>query len=611
MNLKLELITLPLIAIFVAGVSVHAADSNAVVTAAIPGVPSSVLVLRGVTVIDGTGAPPRTNLTVVVADGRIAALGKAWEVRVPTNSLVFDAGGKFLVPGFWDMHVHWYDKDYLPLFIANGVTGIRLMWGATMHYEWRRAIEDGSLIGPRLYIASTIIDGPKPIWRGSITAGNEAEGRQAVTQALSAGPDFIKVYSFLPRAAYFAIASEAKARGISFAGHVPISVSAEEASEAGQKSIEHLTGILAACSSRETDLLKTAQKDLADVLASDRPINDLIHRREQNQLALDTFSDARADALFAEFRKNQTWQCPTLVVLRNIRHLDDPAIVKDSRVKYMPREFAQGWDTATDLRFKDRTPEEAALGKKMYQKELAIVGRMRRAGVDLLAGTDTLNPYCFPGFSLHDELQLVVQAGLSPMEALQAATLNAARFMGREKELGTVETGKLADLVLLDANPLDDIANTRKISAVIWRGQYFPRAALDAMLQKVEAIRRAAKPPILEPLLKTILATNVEAAVDQYLELKASHSAEYDFSEPQLNHLGYQLMAMNRTRDAITILKLNAEFYPQSANVYDSLAEAYRDAGDKASAIQNYEKSLRLDPHNTNAIEQLNKLKAP
>ena len=573
------------------------------------GAEPNVLAFTHATVIDATGAPAQSDVTVIITGDRITAMGRNADIRPPTNAAVMDATGKFLIPGLWDMHVHWYARGYLPLFTANGVTGIRMMWGTPMHHEWRKEIEAGSLLGPRMLIGSTIVDGPKPIWPGSITAGNAAEGRQAVLKAKQSGADFVKVYSLLPREAYFAIADEAKKEGIPFAGHVTVAASAQEAAAAGQKSIEHLTGILTACSSREDYLLQSAQDALATMLATTNGPMSAISKIDQSaQLALNTYSPLRADELFAEFKTNHTWQCPTLIVLHNIAYLDDPSLAGDSRLKYMPREVRLSWDPANDFRFKNRTPENIAAGKKVYQKELTLVGAMQRAGVGILAGTDTLNPYCFPGFSLHDELGLLVQAGLTPMQALQAATLNAARFMDREKDLGTIAPGKLADLVLLDADPLEDIANTRKINAVVFDGRLYSRSALDEILAKVEAL--ASKKTIAEILLKSIEEQGVEAAVKQYHELRSAEPDGYDFREEQLNYLGYRLIGMKRIKDAIAILKLNVEAYPQSANVYDSLGEAYMGDGDKELAIENYEKSLQLDPRNQGALEKLKQLKA-
>jgi len=573
------------------------------------GAEQNMIIFTHATVIDATGAPAQPGVTVVITDNRITAMGPSVNLHPPTNAVVVDATGKFLIPGLWDMHVHWYEQDYLPLFIANGVTGIRIMWGMPMHHEWRKEIEGGSLLGPHMLIASTIVDGPKPFWPDSITAGNAAEGCQAVLKAKQAGADFVKVYSLLPREAYFAIADEAKKQGIPFEGHVTITVSAQEASAAGQKSIEHLTGILPACSSRENYLLKSAQEMLATLLTTtNEPASIIPQMRQSGQMALDTYSPLRADALFAEFKTNHTWQCPTLIVLHNMTFIDDPSLANDPRLKYMPRDIRLSWDPARDFRLKNRTTEDVALGKKVYQKEVKLVDAMQRAGVGILAGTDTGNPYCMPGFSLHDELGLLVQAGLTPMQALQAATLNPARFMGREKDLGTIEPGKLADLVLLDANPLENIANTRKINAVVYDGRLFSRSALDEMLARAETL--ASKVPIAEILFKTIEEQGVEAAVKQYHELRATQPNAYDFREEQLNYLGYQLIGMKRIKDAIVILKLNAEAYPQSSNVYDSLGEAYMDDGDTAHAIENYEKSLQLDPKNHGAVEKLKQLKA-
>lgn len=566
-----------------------------------------VLALTHATVLDGTGTPPQSDVTVVVNGDRIAAMGKSASLHAPTNAVVVDATGKYLIPGLWDMHVHWYLKEYLPLFLANGVTGVRLMWGTTMHHEWRKEIEAGTLPGPHLYIASPIVDGPKPFWPGSVTVATAAEGRQLVPKLKRDGADFIKVYSLLPREAYFAIAEAAKEVGIPFAGHVPIAVSAEEASAAGQKSIEHLSGILSACSSQEATLLKSAQATLAGLLATNDPMSALALLRRDSDLTLRSYSQPKADALFELLKTNHTWQCPTLVVLRNLGHLDDASITNDARLKYLPRQIKMSWEPSRDFRFKDRTAEDVALGKRLYLKDLELVGSMRRVGVDILAGTDTLNPYCFPGFSLHDELALLVQAGLTPMEALQAATRNAARFMGREQDLGTIEPGKLADLVLLDANPLESITNTRKINTLIYGGKLFPRSALDQMLAKMEAL--GSKIPIAAVLTKTIEHDGLAAAVRQYHDLKSSQPAVYDFGEEQLNSLGYQLLGNKKFKEAIEVLRLNVEAFPQSANVYDSLGEAYLNAGDKQRAIENYQRSLELDPGNAGGAEKLKQLK--
>ena len=444
------------------------------------------LVFTHVTVLDMTGAPAQPDMAVVIAGERITELGRSASVRMPPDAQVVDATGKFLIPGLWDMHVHWFHQDYLPLFLANGVTGIRMMWGMPFHSLWRREIEQGTLRGPRMIISSPIVDGPRPIWPGSIAVKDADEGRQLVGRMKQDGADFIKVYSRLTREGYFAIADEAKKQGIPFAGHVPDNVSPMEASDAGQKSIEHFTGVLVACSAREEEL-RNGREEAWSKTPPGRAFPDRASLRPLNRLTLDTFSPEKANALFARFVQNHTWQCPTLVAQRNMAFIQDPAIHDDPRVRYMPPGLASGWDPAGDFRLKDRTQEDVELARTVYRKNKELIGPMRRAGVEFLAGTDAINPYCFPGFSLHDELTLLVEAGLSPLEALQAATLNPARYLGKDKDLGTVEKGKLADLVLLEASPLADINNTRKIDAVVFNGKLLPKPELQKMLADLEA----------------------------------------------------------------------------------------------------------------------------
>lgn len=445
------------------------------------------VVFTHVTVIDATGAPARSDMTVVLTGDRITGLGPSASIQVPKDAQVVDATGKFLIPGLWDMHVHWLHRDYLPLFIASGVTGIRVMWGTPDHQKWRQEVEQGALRGPRMALASQIVDGPVPIWPGSVAVKDGAEGRQAVIQEKKAGADFIKVYSRLPRDAYFAIADEAKKQGIPFAGHVPASVTVAEASDAGQQSIEHFTNVLEACSTQEEEIRRKGAEAWLN-LSEGQKFPSRASLRPLTRQILDTFSPEKANALAARFVRNQTWQCPTLVVQRNMASIHDPAIHNDPRIKYMPPEMTSWWNPANDFRHQDRSTEDYELARETYRKLKELIGPMRRAGVEFLAGTDVLNPYCFPGFSLHDELGLLVEAGLSSMEALQAATLNPARFLGKEKELGTVEKGKIADLLLLDANPLDDIGNSRKIDAVVLGGKLLPKAELQKMLADIEAL---------------------------------------------------------------------------------------------------------------------------
>jgi imidazolonepropionase-like amidohydrolase len=410
--------------------------------------PDSVIVFAHVTLIDGTGAPPIRDAAVVVTGNRIQAIGRAGEIAVPPGARIVDGTGKFLIPGLWDMHVHtsWDRHFTMPLLIANGVTGVREMFGKDVAaiLRIRRRITDGEIMGPRIVTAGRIVDGANAAWPGSLIARTDEEGRRAVRETKAAGADFVKVYSSLDRPAYFAVADEARKLGIPFAGHVPNAVSAAEASDAGQRSIEHLTGIL--------------------------------------QAAPDS---TRAAALFARFRANRTWQTPTLTVLRVGADPSDSALIQSPNLRYVPYTLRGLWGVIGRMASANTSPERRELGRRTFERQLEVVGEMYRDSVPLLAGTDEPNPYTIPGFSIHDELELLVKAGLPPMAALQTATRNPALFLGGLDSLGTIEPGKLADLVLLDADPLENIANTRAISVVVVNGRFLDRSALDEILHSV------------------------------------------------------------------------------------------------------------------------------
>ena len=438
----------------------------------------SALIIYNVTIIDTAGGPPQSRSSVVVRDHHIVDI-------VPSEDLAklskitgtrIDGKGKFLIPGLWDMHVHmvfgdWFPRGKeitLPLFIANGVTGVRDMGGELeVLQRWRKEISAGTLIGPRMVISGPMLDGPQPRFPSSIAIKTPEDGRRAVDDLKRRGADFIKLQSLIPRDAVFAIADEARKQNISFVGHVPDSVRASEASNAGQRSFEHLIGIFEGSSPLEDQFLK-GPKTVGQFLSS--------------------YDPTRAAALFALLAKNRTWQCPTLVWERGGNLIDETDFAHDTRAKYAPAAWKDiTWKRFTEQIIHDFNTDDLATRKRFVEKELEVVNAMHRAGIPFLAGTDTPpGVYIFPGFSLHEELQRFVAAGFTPMEALQTATLNPAKFLGISDQLGTIEKGKLADLVLLDANPLDDIRNTQKIAAVIVKGRYLSRADLDKMLAGVE-----------------------------------------------------------------------------------------------------------------------------
>jgi imidazolonepropionase-like amidohydrolase len=441
------------------------------------------LAIEDITVIDVKDGTPLTHRTVLVRGNRIfAVLGPEQLQQVKRiDPVVIDGKGKFLIPGLWDMHVHmafgdWFPRSKqvaLPLFIVNGITGVRDMGGELdVLRQWKKEIAAKTLVGPRIVMSGPMLDGPQPRFPSSIAIKTPEDGRRAVDDLKARGADFIKLQSLIPRDAVFAIADEAKKQGITFVGHVPDSVRASEASNAGQKSFEHLIGIFEGSS----------------------PLEDkFITGPKTEKQFLDTYDPKRAQVLFELLAKNQTWQCPTLVWERGGNLIDQTDFANDSRAKYAPAYWKDvTWKRFTEEIIKGFNTDDLATRKRFVEKELEVVNAMHHAGIPFLAGTDTPpGVYIFPGFSLHEELQRFVAAGFTPLEALQTATINPAKFLGMNDKLGTIEQEKLADLVLLDANPLDDIRNTQKIAAVIANGRYFSREKLDEMLAEVEKAAQA------------------------------------------------------------------------------------------------------------------------
>ena len=455
--------------------------------------PSSQLAITHVTLIDATGRPPQPDQTVLIDAGRITAVGAAATIKVPKTARTIDASGKFLLPGFWDMHVHlagvtadpsWSKQVLLPLLLASGITGVRDMGGdLDALLSWQRDAESGALLAPHIVAGGPFLaaSGEKTPEQYPIHSAEEA--RAAVDDLKKRGANFIKIISMPSRDAFFAVADESKKQNIPFVGHLPFEIGAIEASDAGMRSIEHLlySGFALSFSSSEAELrprLVQAEKN-GDSTAWEQ----IAHEADA------TYSPERAAALFQTLKKNGTWVTPTLASLDITSHpenwkTDDPLLA------FVPPAIAKQWrDSFTDEGMKQR----AAWLARQAANDWKLTGELHHAGVPLLVGSDSLDAFVFPGDSFHHELTELVRAGFTPMEALRAATQEAAKFLGREKDLGTVEPGRAADLVLLNANPVENIANTRKVWAVIRNGGYYDRAALDGLLAHAKEAAAAVK----------------------------------------------------------------------------------------------------------------------
>jgi len=454
---------------FSRGAIVRLAAAAAIVASSpIPAIGQPSIAITRVSVIDGDAPSPRTDQTVVIDGNRIVRVGASGSVAVSPGARIVDGRGKFLLPGFWDMHVHTAisgGRDLLSLYVANGVTGVRDMAGDWDTLKsWRSEIGRGQLVGPRIIASGPYLEGgdvPIP----HLLARNAVEASAGVDSLIALGVDFIKVHSQLNAESYFAIARRARERGVVFAGHVPRVVGSAAASDSGQKSIEHLLGIPAECTPADSVALAP---------------------RYTVQGALGRCSSEDLAPLYEKFVRNGTYVTPTFTAQVEVAVWPTRAVPGDSLAHYLPKAVRDY--VAQIFPMPDSIPPNAdSVGRAILEKRLRQVAAMQRAGVHILTGTDAPLRNSPPGFGLHEELALLVSGGMAPFDALRSATLEPARYFGMLDSLGTIAPGKLADLLLLDANPLQDIRNTRRISAVVANGRLYAGAARERLLHIASA----------------------------------------------------------------------------------------------------------------------------
>jgi len=437
-----------------------------------------VLVIRDVTVINGTGTGPQAGMTVVVEQGRISAIGARGSVRYPRSARVVDGAGKYLIPGLWDMHVHLRDLEgTLPLFVVNGVTSVRDM-GSVLEktVAIREEVEAGTLVGPRILTSGMAVESAswvaqytdlmrehgadeneiEAFLRTRIVAGDTLEARAVVDSLTEGGADFIKIRHAESLQVFSALAAAAAAAGTHLVGHYVWILGLDESAALGQRSIEH------------------------NVLPG-----------------FDRRSPEEKREIFDALRRNDTHLVPTLVTnaaetmpLDDVRAIaEDRAGEIDPRNQYVSRAIRRSWLETVELNARDPERPTPEIIRQTLSGSNEFLREARQAGVKMLAGTDVPTTGTFLGFSLHDELALLVETfGLTPMEALRSATALPAAFLGLDATVGTIEVGKHADLVLLDADPLADVANTRRIDTVIARGRVFDRATREQILSEMVVV---------------------------------------------------------------------------------------------------------------------------
>lgn len=402
------------------------------------------ITLDNVTIVNVANGQLEPRKTIVIEGKRIVRIENSNASTRAAATL--DGTGMFVIPGLWDMHIHLHftndtarfhstSEVMLPLFLVNGVTGVRDL-GSNLEASiaLRDSVAAHQVLGPRMLVSGPMIDGPTSQYAAAIKVATPDEARAAVRTLKEGRVDLIKTQTLIPRDAYFAMAEEATRLGIPFEGHVPRAITAVEAVTAGQRSFEHMIGV----------------------------------------------SDT-STALIAALAEHRVWQCPT--VINSVGTPRD--FIEDPGLPFWLRGAVESWRRSAVTRFEATDSAQRAFSERATRR-LGLIKKLHDAKVPLLAGTDAPQGYdLVPGTSLHRELQLLVRAGLTPLEALQAATLNPAAYFGKTAEWGTVAAGKTADLVVLARNPLAGIANTRSVVAVVADGRYFSPRELERLRLRI------------------------------------------------------------------------------------------------------------------------------
>jgi len=429
------------------------------------------IAITRVTIIDVARARRLGPATLLVANGHISAIGSSNSFSVPKGVREFDGHGAYLVPGLIDAHVHLFNNSShrppntwtFPLFVANGVTGVREMHASIEQLvqvsRWRKEILEGKLVAPRILGA------------GVAVAGSDADDvRWQVRHAVRSGATFIKVFSEIPSSSWQEAINEAHIQNVSIAGHDPVSIAAVAAAKTGQRTDEHLMQIYEACSGVEGQMLSARSSE--DGLAATKL------RDDQEREVLENFDSLRCASISSALARTGQIQVPTLVLSYN-EAFPPRDFSSDARRSKLREDERQRWQAILG----DTEERDSQLDILRWKTSCAIVRALNEADVPILAGTDTPMPLNYPGYSLHDEIELLANCGLTSAQALQAATTRPASLLGVAGQVGSIDVGKRADLVLLDADPLLDVRNLRRIRAVILGGALLDRSSLDAMLR--------------------------------------------------------------------------------------------------------------------------------
>ncbi|HZX29582.1 MAG TPA: amidohydrolase family protein [Telluria sp.] len=528
--------------------------------------------------------------TVVVDAGVIQTLGPAAKVRIPAGALRVRASGKYLMPGLYDMHVHLANTTELPLYLVNGVTTVLNLSGTPAHLAWRRRVAEGALLGPRIFSTGPAMMQPR----------SATDAVAEVKRVAAAGYDGVKVYSQVSQAEFPALVAQAKESGLLLVGHVPWEVGLDRTLQAGQ-AIAHAEELLYSA-------FNPGPKGAS--------------------IAGVRMDEARVDAVARQVASARVYLMPTLIAFHDVERqaVELPAFLQDPHLAYLPQWIRASLQPGVNRYDNRYSPLELQVLRDGVPFLRKLTGALQAAGVPLLAGTDGTVIGPVAGFSLHEELRELVAAGLTPYQALRSATANPAAFLREGERAGAVAPGRRADLVLLDADPLRDVANAARIRGVLTGGRWLERRRLDALLAAVpgehlrlrdalaaqlQADPAAGARALAEADPQGLMGGQVMAAVlnkegedgfERLIDALRAHDPAADYaSEDAYNNLGYALLAENRMEAALYVLRKNARNFPRSANAADSLADGLTRRGDIAGARTEYTRALELDPRYINA----------
>jgi imidazolonepropionase-like amidohydrolase len=527
--------------------------------------------------------------TVVVASGKIAALGPASKIKVPARATIIDARNKYLIPGLTDAHVHLQTTVEFPLYLANGVTTVYNLDGRPAHILWREEIAKGELRGPTIFTTGPIFFG----------AHKPETSVKMVDEQAKLGYDGVKIYNGVSKEEFPSLIAEAKKNHMLLMGHVSRATDFEATVAAGQ-SIAHLE-----------EYTYTFFNPMHD--DNDKHI---------------VYDDGKIPEAVRLTVKSGVYVTPTLstyaTIVQQATALDE--FLKTPELRYDSPWIRAALQPETNRYANGFKESDYAQLRRSLEFQRKLVKALEDAGTPLLCGTDASDVGPVAGFGIQAELQELVSDGLTPYQALQTATVNAARYFGRSAEFGTIETSKRADLVLLDGNPLQDIGLTRAIAGVMARGHWEDRKELDQAIQQVpedyareiarwkgmletnpaQAAKLAGEQDPFQnfgasALREIVLRDGFEKFRELAHKLRGEQGMEPLVSEQAINTLGYVLLIGKNNKEAVEVLRMNAQDFPKSSNAWDSLGEAQFRSGDVAHAVENYQKALDVEPNYANA----------